>query len=252
MKFRIAQSNVYLIPSIHLTYEPYAFSDDERQMIESADVLVLEAQPEMPPEHRYRHTAPRSIADELPAQYLEPFKQLWQRCELPPEDFSGTRLWWAAMLIGVRSHMQRGARFDWGTEAMARELRGARAIEYLETANEAFSVFADAPNEEMVSNAQELLFHLEERMTQMDAALELVKAGDLSGCETLYLQYIEAFPVMWGAALGGRNRLWLPKLHEYLASGRRVVCIIGAMHLAGGEGLPNLLGATGLEVVRDL
>ncbi len=251
MKLRIAQSNVYLIPSIHLTYEPFEFSHDERRAIEEADVLMLEAKAEMPPEHWYRHTAPHTIADELPAEYLERFEAAWRSCELPQEDFLSTRLWWASMLIGVRSHMRRGARFDWGTEAMARQVRCDRSIDYLESADEAFSAFANAPNEELVSNASDILFRLDERMQQMDDTLALVKQGDLSGCASLYEQYIEAFPVMWGAALGQRNRRWMPKILEHVKSDRHAVCIVGAMHLVGDRGLPEMLRAEGFPVVPE-
>ena len=45
-----------------------------------------------------------------------------------------------------------------------------------------------------------------------------------------------------------RNRAWLPKIEEFLRSGKTWMVVAGSAHMGGEDGLPALLAARGYQV----
>ena len=48
--------------------------------------------------------------------------------------------------------------------------------------------------------------------------------------------------------LAERNERWIPRLEDYLRSGKTWMVIAGAGHMAGDRGVPELLRARGYRV----
>ena len=56
------------------------------------------------------------------------------------------------------------------------------------------------------------------------------------------------YPGFGERLIEARNRVWIPKIESYLASGQTYFVIVGMGHLGGPEGLVRLLQARGYQV----
>jgi uncharacterized protein YbaP (TraB family) len=56
------------------------------------------------------------------------------------------------------------------------------------------------------------------------------------------------FPAFGERLLGARNRAWIPKIENFLRSGKTYFVVVGAAHLGGSDGVLALLRARGCKV----
>lgn len=86
----------------------------------------------------------------------------------------------------------------------------------------------------------------------MRSAVEtVVKAwstGDLKTLDGTLLQGMREYPEVYQRVIVERNRAWLPKIQSYLTQNENYLVIVGAGHLAGRDGLIEMLKAKGVSV----
>jgi len=98
-----------------------------------------------------------------------------------------------------------------------------------------------------------LLQSLDDADLTETAASAVVKAwasGDLQALDALLLQGMRDHPELYRALIVDRNRAWLPKIESYLSQNENYLVIVGAGHLAGKDGLIEMLKAKGYSVER--
>jgi uncharacterized protein YbaP (TraB family) len=123
------------------------------------------------------------------------------------------------------------------------------ALDTPELLHAAFASFADMPDadgEAMLVSALDML--------DADAGdpswewEEAWAAGDL----TLFLEDVEVMkaeePQFYDVMMIARNQAWMPTLTRIMETERKVVVVVGALHLVGPDGLPTLLRAAGYAV----
>ena len=71
-----------------------------------------------------------------------------------------------------------------------------------------------------------------------------------STLERLVSQPLSAYPNLRAALLTDRNKAWVEIIEAQLAAGRRPLVAVGAGHMLGPQGLPQLLAARGFTVTR--
>ena len=69
------------------------------------------------------------------------------------------------------------------------------------------------------------------------------RAGDLDALEA-------DFPAAGDALIGDRNRAWMPRIEALFGSAETELLLVGALHLAGAEGLIEQLARRGYRVER--
>ena len=74
------------------------------------------------------------------------------------------------------------------------------------------------------------------------------KRGDIAGIDKLLDDDYQGVPTVRQRILTDRNRKWVPKLEEYLRSGKTWMVVAGVGHMAGDQGVPALLRAKGYQV----
>jgi uncharacterized protein YbaP (TraB family) len=82
----------------------------------------------------------------------------------------------------------------------------------------------------------------------VDAVVKAWASGDLKALDALLLQGMRDYPDLYRALIVDRNRAWLPKIESYLSQSENYLVVVGAAHLAGKDGLIEMLKARGHSV----
>jgi uncharacterized protein YbaP (TraB family) len=83
---------------------------------------------------------------------------------------------------------------------------------------------------------------------EMDAILAAWSTGDLEAMDKTLLKSFKEHPTVYKSLLTDRNHNWIPKVMEYLGSGKVHMIVVGAGHFSGQDGLLRLLKKQGLKV----
>jgi uncharacterized protein YbaP (TraB family) len=82
----------------------------------------------------------------------------------------------------------------------------------------------------------------------VDAVVKAWASGDLKTLDALLLQGMRDHPDLYRSLIVERNRAWLPKIESYLSHNENYLVVVGAAHLAGKDGLIEMLKAKGYSV----
>lgn len=74
------------------------------------------------------------------------------------------------------------------------------------------------------------------------------RRGDVDALARSVRDSFRDFPSFGERILGARNRNWVPKIEEFLRSGKTYFVVVGAAHLGGPDGVVALLRARGCKV----
>ena len=124
-----------------------------------------------------------------------------------------------------------------------------KAQGYLESLNEQIKLISD------MGQGQEDAFiqYTLNEMKNMEAMLDQLKAawrhGDLRELNDIAIKPLKKdFPKLYQAMLVKRNNAWLPQIEEMLTTGEVELILVGALHLAGEDGLLTQLELAGFKV----
>lgn len=122
----------------------------------------------------------------------------------------------------------------------------------LETAAEQMGYLADAPLEEQVVTLMSTVAGIESgALVALDDMLAAWQDGDTAAlAETIEAQVTPEDEALYDRLLTERNTRWATSLEELLATNDQSLIIVGAAHLVGPEGVPNLLRDRGYSVER--
>lgn len=182
---------------------------------------------------------------------------LYQRFEaysaelgLPVEGLSSFRPWFVAMSLEVLNYTQAGFRPDLGVDQ--RLLRQARTrgmtVRWLESPQAHSALLADMPLE---MEKTFLAATLDEATRAAPADLLTVwRSGDLKALDQLAVDMRASYPQLYRRLLSDRNRQWLSPILQMLRDDQSQLILVGAAHLAGDDGLLQLLEAYQVQAQR--
>jgi uncharacterized protein YbaP (TraB family) len=106
-----------------------------------------------------------------------------------------------------------------------------------------------SPEEEdlAVSKSLEDLDKLEEKYGEMVGAW---RTGDSAAIENLLNDALRGAPSLYKKLVTDRNKRWIPKIEELLRGEQSAIVIAGVGHLAGGEGVVELLKKNGWKITQ--
>ena len=84
----------------------------------------------------------------------------------------------------------------------------------------------------------------------MSELVDAWRSGDLGRLERTLLEDMRQQPALYTALVAERNRSWLPRIVGLLDERDDYLVVVGALHLAGRDGLPELLTASGHAPVQ--
>ncbi|MCK5359382.1 MAG: TraB/GumN family protein [Gammaproteobacteria bacterium] len=158
---------------------------------------------------------------------------------------------WAAMLLLIKPENKSGTFLDKKLASLARSA-GVR-VQGLETVNEQLSVFDDIAIDDQVSLLQSTMSTLNEKETAYQQMLDAYLTGNLSELVKIsdsQLPEDKRLAEMINTKLiAERNQLMFNRMQQRLQAGNTFIAI-GALHLAGKQGLLDKLRGAGYRLTR--
>ena len=170
--------------------------------------------------------------------------------DIPLDMLAQSEPWLAAMTIELMMLYRIGFDPLLGVEMMMtkRATQDGKPIEGLETIDEQLSFLDGLPLE---AQREMLLQTLTEGAALSESIDELIDAwrhGDTTTLEEGLHSSIGKQSVLSEALVTGRNRRWAETIAAWLDDDRDYLIVVGALHLVGDEGVPNLLADKGIGI----
>ena len=205
----------------------------------AAEFARLDATPGLPP-----------LAERLPPADRPRLAQLLRREGVDAARLDRSESWAAALILAQVLQARHGSDSGNGIDrAVARAMRG-KPVGELEGAGRQLALFDALPEEDQRQLLGFALAGAEESEADTARLADAWATGDLAVLEAETRRGMLADPELREALLEARNRAWAGQLDAMLRGGARPFVAVGAMHLAGPEGLPALLAARGWTVKR--
>jgi uncharacterized protein len=185
------------------------------------------------------HVDPRTY------EYLKRFFNLFGISE---EIFSKYRPWYLADVLESASTTP--IKFEFGVERFLqrRAERTSKPIVSLESAREHAEVFSGLSERGSEALLLITLIPADKSSPDFGRRVAMWRRGEADALTSQLHQDYHDFPAMADRLLDQRNRRWIPRIEEYLRSGKIYFVVAGAAHMGGPSGVPNLLRERGYKV----
>lgn len=141
------------------------------------------------------------------------------------------------------------ADMDFGAGVDAQVMDAAMGERHvLETFDSVLERWASTPADELIRNLD--AFSVFEKQSNLKLLCDLWRKGDLEGLQRFAEKRIDRSPHQFRHLIQDRNRDWIPSIAKHLASRESTLIVVGCMHLAGPESLPDLLEQQGFRLRR--
>ena len=172
--------------------------------------------------------------------------------DIPIEMLAQSEPWLAAVTVEMMMFYRIGFNPMLGIEMqlVSQAARDGKPIEGLETAAEQ-TAFLDGLS--LDTQRDMLLRTLEESAGLEESIDEIIHAwryGDIAALESGLLQDLEKNEELSEALVNGRNRRWVTQISELLDDSDDYLVVVGALHLIGDKGVPELLAKAGVKIVQ--
>jgi uncharacterized protein len=202
---------------------------------------------------RYGVDPGRSLTEKLPPRTVAALKAALEREGASIDHVDRLRPWAAAMMLSVLPMTQQGASVQSGADAaVTRQARAAdKPVASFETLEQQIRMFAALPEAVEVQYLDDVAA---ETLSPPRHGVALQRAwlrGDMDRLGPLVIDVMKRDrPALYDTLLKRRNLDWARTLEAEMARpGVRLVAV-GALHMAGDDGLPALMRARGFRVRR--
>ncbi|MCP4490226.1 MAG: TraB/GumN family protein [Gammaproteobacteria bacterium] len=220
--------------------------ETDMQMLQSAEFqqVMLE---------RLSYRGGRTLKDVLSAQTYQKLEDYCASHNIPVASIHGFRpgmaatalLWVELERLGLAGD---GVDTFFSNKAMEDQKKQGK----LETAEEQLDFLASMGHGEEDQMIEYTLSDIDKLPTLMTSIKSAWRSGDMQALEKIGISpYIEEFPEAMDMLLGNRNRAWLPKVEAMLMTAEVELVLVGALHLAGEQGLLVQLEKRGYKLEQQ-
>ena len=245
----------WLLGTIHALEKPALWrSPAIDQALKEADRVVVEVRAVTDPAAMTRIFAELGRTDGMPplsqrvaADQRPALAALLRRKNFNESQFANTETWAAALTL-ARAGAERANSAN-GVDRAVIEAAGGKPVVELEGAHAQLQIFDRLPESEQ----RDLLAAVVRDVPAEDEDPSLAQAwrkGDMATIARETHGGLLADPELREALLVARNQRWLASVTAMAMAGHKPFVAVGAAHLAGPEGLPALLAASGFTVTR--
>jgi len=256
-------TTIYLLGSLHILLpSDYPLSKDVDDAYRQAARLVFEVPPaDMSPMAVLGPTAKYGMyvaADKSLHGELDP--ALWQRVATYAEQngLSETavdrmRPWLVALTVFALELKKLGYDPDAGLDKhfMDQAVADHKVTGGFETIDQQMQILASTSKSDQVHDLTEMLGKLHDFPSELSRLHSIWRSGNTVGMYREEIKEFKGHPEEERKLLEDRNRAWIPKIEQIVASGQgNTLVIVGALHMLGPQGLLHLLEQDGFKVER--
>jgi uncharacterized protein len=252
MFWNVRGSDVFLLGSVHVANRPLALSPRLLAALDAAEIFGFEANFDLAVDRALTHLRPNDrLSERIPADLFAEARDSWIAHGFPEADLEHLRPATVGFQISNHDKAANGYTNSLGIDQplLVRARREKRTMYFLESKNDGYAPFANAPPDEAE-------FFLGKTIREPDSGLQdtakLVDAWENDDIDTIGqigARALADMPVSFTAAIAGRNKKWLSRLVRLVKSKKRAVVIVGALHMTGHDNLPELLKRAGHECI---
>jgi uncharacterized protein YbaP (TraB family) len=202
---------------------------------------------------RYGVDPERSLTKKLPPRTVATLKAALERDGGSLDRVDRLRPWAAAMMLSVLPMTQQGASVAAGADAtVTRQARAAdKEVATFETVEQQIRLFASLPEAVEVQYLDDVAA---ETLSPPRNGVALQSAwlhGDMDKLGPLVVDVMRRDrPALYDTLLRRRNQAWAQALAAEMDRPGVQLVAVGALHMAGPDGLPALMAARGFQVRR--
>lgn len=253
------EQHFYLAGSIHLLGpDDYPLPPEYLIALKNSDSLLLETDLEQlsSPAGIQQLIAQNSYpsGENLLQQLSEPLaRQLAEYCKkhnIALERISRFKPAFAAVMLTTTQLQAQGATAP-GVDAYLQEeaKKAGKKVTGLETLQQHLAVLKELNNSGAETLIKSTMEDLTDSSEDFDAMRKAWRNGDLKQLETLYLEDLKHYPAIYQTLIVKRNQAWVDQLAKSHYKTPFFV-VVGALHLAGNEGLVSQLTQLGYQFTK--
>jgi uncharacterized protein YbaP (TraB family) len=250
---------VYILGSIHyLKPQNYPLDPIIENAFKVTKKLVLEIDLEsMEKEQEQKlmflkgvYTDGRTLKDAVsPETYLLAGKEL-KGLGLDIESLNQLKPWLVALTVTALKLQKLGFDPNYGVDKYfynkaKKENREVRGLETLDYQISLFDGMSQQMQELMLLQTLKDAHSIGETI---ETIVEAWVAGDVEALDGVLLRSLKHYPDVYRRLIVERNRAWIPKIESYLSQKENYLVVVGAGHLAGKDGVIEMLKAKGYSV----
>ena len=169
---------------------------------------------------------------------------------VPLEMLARTEPWLAAISVEQLILTRVGFNPAYGIEMhmTTKAVLDKKPVTGLETVEEQLQFLDNLSLDAQVSLLMQTLEEGADLDTGMDDMVRAWREGDTAYLEDEMLVQLQSYPELYQAIVAKRNRRWLASIEELLDDQDDYLIVVGALHLVGDDGVPELLKKRGLRV----
>jgi uncharacterized protein YbaP (TraB family) len=262
---RSQTNTVYLFGTVHVgTRALYPLSPQVEQAFAASRALALEANPldqqEVAAAMEYAmYKPPDDLSKHVSTKLFERLKTLSPRIGLPIEYARRMKPHMLAMTLAMMEIQRLGYDAGLGLDVhlAQRAMQSGMPIRELESMQGQMKLFDDLPGDLKEGMLEMAVDTIEDGSVEqeMEALLAAWAAGDSNGIHATILRETEGLPEpvaqeLQAAIYDRRNEAMATQVAAYLAGNEPVFVAVGAGHLTGESGIPELLKRRGFSVRR--
>jgi len=129
-------------------------------------------------------------------------------------------------------------------------MQDGKATGSLETVDQQISILSSVDANVGSDQILESIEELKQIEVKLGEHLAAWRKGDEAKMGELYIKGLKRYPKLYQTLIVDRNNKWVKDIEGYLNGSGNTMVVVGAAHLAGADGLVNLLRKRGYRVVK--
>jgi uncharacterized protein YbaP (TraB family) len=193
-----------------------------------------------------------SLQDVMGDDLYAEARAMAEELEIPLEMLERTEPWLAAITIEQLALARIGFNPSYGVEMhlLKKATSDGKTILGFESVEQQLAYLDGLSPEAQRALLMQTLTESATIREVMDDLILAWRSGDIDYLEQTLLDDVSGYPELYDTIVANRNRLWVDTIDELLEQGEDYLVIVGALHLVGEDGLPQLLQQRGVRIMQ--